>query len=210
MKVTTVAAQKGGAGKSTTVIHLGVELERLGQGPVCLVDLDEQGSLTKWAKRRNDTDATAPAFLLTTVEKLPAHLEWLRGQGFKHVVIDTPGRVSQETAVALKAADLVIVPTRPSPLDLDALGPTIREVCDTAKPLVFLVNAAMKRTRIANDTLMALSQHGRVIPTFLGSRLDFVEPLATGRTAQEVDPDGTSAFEVRKMAKYIIEQLGTQ
>lgn len=207
MKVTAIAAQKGGAGKTTTSFHLGVELERLGEGPVCLIDLDEQGNLAKWAKRREDqTDYAAPRFLQTTIEDLPRALAILEQQGFKHVVIDTPGRVNAETDAALKAADLVIIPSRPSAMDLDAIGPSIRDVLDHKKPLVFLVNATKRGTRIANDTIMALAQHGRIVPTTLGDRIIFSTAYAMGASVQELEPESKSAFEVRKMTKYILEQ----
>ena len=46
MKVIAVASQKGGTGKTTLCGHLAVQAERMGAGPVALIDTDPQGSLS--------------------------------------------------------------------------------------------------------------------------------------------------------------------
>ena len=52
MDVLVLAAQKGGANKSTVCLNLAVEADRQGDGPVTMIDVDPQGSLTKWWNRR--------------------------------------------------------------------------------------------------------------------------------------------------------------
>lgn len=207
MKVTVVAAQKGGAGKTTTTAHLGVELERQGYGPVVLIDLDPQGSLKLWFA---DRTADAPAFLESTPDKLEAHLKWLADKGYKVAVVDTPPQVDEPVQAAIAQADLVIVPSTASPLDLRAIGPTVGMVNGAGKPLVFLLDRARPRSRLGNDTIMAMSQHGTVAPSILHGRDDYAISMADGRVAQELDGEGKSAFEVRKLAKYIAERLGLQ
>ena len=61
-------------------------------------------------------------------------------------------------------SDLVVVPTRPSPHDLRAVGVTVELVERLGKPLVFVVNAASPRARITSETAIALSQHGTLAP----------------------------------------------
>src|ERR1035438_8742219 len=69
MNVLALAARKGGSGKTTLAAHLAVEAERIGNGPVTLMDLDPQQSLTAWW---NDRQAETPKLLEKTM--LAAHL----------------------------------------------------------------------------------------------------------------------------------------
>ena len=139
MRVLALASQKGGSGKTTLSGHLAVQAERAGAGPVVLIDIDPQGSLADWW---NEREADMPAFAETTVARLAHDLETLRQQGFKLAVIDTPPAITMAIQSVITVAELVVVPTRPSPHDLRAVGATVA-LCDRAgKPLLFVVNAA--------------------------------------------------------------------
>src|SRR3546814_1227147 len=87
MRVLALSSQKGGSGKTTLSGHLAVQAQLAGYGPVCLIDIDPQGSLADWW---NERESEMPAFAQTTVARLGADLESLRQQGFKLAVIDTP------------------------------------------------------------------------------------------------------------------------
>ena len=136
MRVLAMASQKGGSGKTTLSGHLAVQAERAGQGPVVLIDIDPQASLTDWW---NEREAEAPALAQTTVARLAADLEILRQQGFKLAVIDTPPSITVALQTVIQIAELIVVPTRPSPHDLRAVGATV-DLCHRAgKPLIFVV-----------------------------------------------------------------------
>jgi len=49
MRVLALSSQKGGSGKTTLSGHLAVQAQRAGYGPVCLIDIDPQGSLADWS-----------------------------------------------------------------------------------------------------------------------------------------------------------------
>ena len=87
MRVLAMASQKGGSGKTTLSGHLAVQAQLSGAGPVCLIDIDPQGSLADWW---NEREADMPAFAQTTVARLASDLEVLRQQGFRLAVVDTP------------------------------------------------------------------------------------------------------------------------
>ncbi|MES2301155.1 MAG: ParA family protein, partial [Pseudomonadota bacterium] len=59
MRVLALASQKGGSGKTTLSGHLAVQAQRAGAGPVVLIDIDPQGSLSDWW---NEREAEFPAF----------------------------------------------------------------------------------------------------------------------------------------------------
>ena len=161
MRVLALASQKGGSGKTTLSGHLAVQAQRAGAGPVVLIDIDPQGSLADWW---NEREAEAPLFAHTTIARLGEDLERMRGMGIKLVVIDTPPAITATIAEVIRMSDLVVVPTRPSPHDLRAVGVTVELVERLGKPLVFVVNAASPRARITSEAVIALSQHGTVAP----------------------------------------------
>lgn len=204
MRVIVFASQKGGSGKTTLAGHIGVQAELAGAGPVALIDTDPQGSLAKWWNCR---EAATPAFLHSAFSSLVHDLDEARAQGFKLVVIDTPPAVTKAISEVVSFADLVVLPTRPSPHDLRAVGPTI-DICDARKkPMIFALNAATPRARITMEAAVALSQHGTVAPVTIYNRTDFAASMIDGRTVMEVEPDGKSAEEVRALWEYLEMRL---
>ena len=204
MRVLALASQKGGSGKTTLSGHLSVQAQRAGAGPVVLIDIDPQGSLADWW---NEREADYPAFAQTTVARLAHDLNTLRGQGFKLAVIDTPPAITMAIQSVISVAELIVVPTRPSPHDLRAVGATV-DLCERAgKPLVFVVNAATPKARITSEAAVALSQHGTVAPVTLHHRTDFAASMIDGRTVMEVDPKGRSAAEIAELWDYVSDRL---
>ena len=204
MRVLALASQKGGSGKTTLSGHLAVQAQRSGAGPVVLIDIDPQGSLSDWW---NERDAEEPAFAQTVVSRLAADLEVLRQQGFRLAVIDTPPAITMAIQSVIAVAELVVVPTRPSPHDLRAVGATV-DLCDRAgKPLIFVVNAATPKARITSEAAVALSQHGTVAPMTVHHRTDFAASMIDGRTVMELDPRCRSAAEVEALWTFIHDRL---
>ena len=204
MRVLALASQKGGSGKTTLSGHLAVQAQRSGAGPVAMIDLDPQGSLTDWW---NEREAELPALAQTSVARLAADIEALRQQGFKLVVIDTPPAITQAILTVIQVAELIVIPTRPSPHDLRAVGATV-ELCERAhKPLLFVVNAATQNARITTEAALALSQHGTVAPITLHHRTDFAASMIDGRTVMEVDATSKSAAEVESLWGYVSDRL---
>ena len=204
MRVIAMASQKGGSGKTTLSGHLAVQAQRAGHGPVVLIDIDPQGSLSDWW---NERTTEYPAFAQTTVSRLATDLDILRQQGFGLAVLDTPPAITMAIQSVIAVADLVVIPTRPSPHDLRAVGATV-DLCDRAgKQLIFVVNAATPKARITSDAAIALSQHGTVAPITIHQRTDFAASMIDGRTVMEVDPNGRSAAEVTALWNYIADRL---
>ncbi len=204
MRVLAMASQKGGSGKTTLSGHLAVQAQRAGAGPVVLIDIDPQGSLADWW---NEREAEYPSFAQTTVARLQADLEMLRQQGFRLAVIDTPPAITMAIQSVIAVAELIVIPTRPSPHDLRAVGATV-DLCDRAgKPLLFVVNGATPKAKITYEAAVALSQHGTVAPVTLHHRTDFAASMIDGRTVMECDPKSRSAAEVTELWEYISDRL---
>jgi chromosome partitioning protein len=204
MRVIVVASQKGGSGKTTLAGHIAVQAERSGHGPVALIDTDPQGSLAKWWNVR---EAQTPVFIQSVFSNLFHDLDNARNQGIRLVVIDTPPAVTKCISEVVSYGDLIIAPTRPSPHDLRAVGPTVDIVEGRKKPLVFVVNAATARAKITMEAAIALSQHGTVAPVTLHNRLDYAASMIDGRTVMEIDPTGKSAVEMLQLWDYLASRL---
>ena len=204
MRVLVFASQKGGAGKTTLSGHIAVQAELAGAGPVALIDTDPQGSLATWW---NSRESGTPAFIQTEFNNLFHALEQLRESGFKLIVIDTPPAVTRAIAEVVSYADLVILPTRPSPHDLRAVGATVDIIEARRKQMIFVVNAATPRARITSEAAVALSQHGTVAPVTLHQRIDYAASMIDGRTVMETDPKGKSAKEVIALWEYLDTRL---
>jgi chromosome partitioning protein len=179
MHIIVLASQKGGSGKTTLSGHLAVEAEKSGAGPVVLIDTDPQGSLSHWWNARA---SRSPAFARVAIDDLDESMEELRASGMRLAIIDTPPAITHSISRVVSHADLVLIPARPSPHDLRAVGATIDIAEQHRKPLVFIVNAATARARITGEAAVALSQHGMVAPVTLHHRVDFAASILEVKT----------------------------
>lgn len=204
MYTIVAASQKGGSGKTTLSGHLAVEAERAGTGPVALIDTDPQGSLAHWWNARA---ATSPHFVKVGLLDLGEALAELRRSGFRLAIIDTPPAITASISQVVAHADLVLVPTRPSPHDLRAVGATVDIADRHNKPLIFVVNAATIRARITGESAVALSQHGTVAPVTIHHRVDFAASMVDGRTVGEIVPKSASAREISELWIYVQHRL---
>jgi chromosome partitioning protein len=204
MHVLVMASQKGGSGKTTLSGHLAVEADQARIGPVALIDTDPQGSLSHWWNARA---ASSPHFAKVGLLDLGEALVQLEKSGIKLAVIDTPPAITDSISQVVAHADLVVIPTRPSPHDLRAVGATVDIAERHGKPLIFVMNGATARARITGEAAVALSQHGTVAPVTLHHRVDFAASMVDGRTVGEVVAKSQSAKEIRDLWIYIQDRL---
>ena len=202
--VIAVAARKGGAGKTTIAAHLAVQAGAVGQGPVVLADTDPQGSLSQWWRARNDESLPLAA---VSLEELAANSTALRGRGAALAIIDTPPALTTSIEQIIRIADLVLIPARPSPHDLRAVGATVELTRRAGKRFLFVVNGAAPRANITAEAVAALSEHGQVAPIILYQRTDYAASMIDGRTVMETAPAGRSAQEIAELWSYVYAQI---
>ena len=198
-----MAARKGGSGKTTLAAHLAVEAERAGDGPVTLIDIDPQQSLTAWW---NDRPGETPKLLDVARDKIKAELA-KASQAKGIVILDTPPLDSQAITTVIDVADLVIIPVKPSPHDLRGVSVTVDLCKRSAKPFVFVVNQAIQRSQITQQAVLALSQYGPVATSVIYNRVDYAGAMTDGRTAPELDTKGKAALEIIDLWKYVNVQM---
>ncbi|NQE65027.1 ParA family partition ATPase [Caulobacter sp. RHG1] len=204
--------QKGGVGKTTLALNLAACWAAQGRR-VTLVDADPQGSALDWAQARSHA-GHGRAFAVVGLPRDTLHHEAPDlARAADHVIIDGPPRVASLLRSALLAADLVVIPVQPSPLDGWASAEMLRLLSEARvyRPDLrarFLLNRCAARTVIARETkdALALQDTGALRGT-IGQRVLFAQAMAAGRVAGELDPDGPAAAEVAAVAAEI-EALG--
>lgn len=204
MRVIVLASQKGGVGKTTLAAHLAVAAEAARAGPTILIDTDPQGSLSAWWNAR---EAQTPALAPTTIAELPAKLKALDAAGYTFAIIDTPPAITGAISAVVDTADLVLIPTRPSPHDLRAVGSTVELVQAAAKPFLFVVTQAKPNTRLTVQAIAALSAHGAVAQAIMHDRVDYAGSMIDGRTVQETDGKGKSAVEMIELWEFVQNRI---
>ncbi len=206
MQVLVVLSQKGGSGKTTLAGHIAVQAELSGAGPVAVLDADPQESLAEWA---NERSADHPVVAQTSLWRLDGDVRRMRDLGMKLLVIDTPPGITSTIKSAITVSDLVLIPVKPSPHDLRAVGKTVGVVGGLGKPLVFVVNCASPWARITSDAAIALSQHGTLAPAIVHQRADFASSMIDGRTVMEIARKSPSAAEIAQLWEYLNDRLNT-
>jgi chromosome partitioning protein len=107
----------------------------------------------------------------------------------------------------VKLADMVLIPTRPSPHDLRAVGNTVDIAQETGRPFAFAVTQAKPTARLTVQAVAALSAHGQVAPVIVHDRVDYAASMVDGRSVQESDPKGRSAKEIAELFAFVQERM---
>jgi chromosome partitioning protein len=208
-KVLTIAQQKGGAGKTTLAAQLGVAFRMTGKR-VALMDIDPQASLADWHRVRNEAGANESQPLdMADVAGWRASTEVGRlKRNYDLIIIDSPPHAETEAKVAVRAADLVLVPIQPSPMDVWATKPTM-ELARTSKvPVLVVLNRVPPRGKIV-DLMRArlVEDELPVARSTIGNRVAFAATMLEGRSVLETAPGSPAAAEIRELAREIEARL---
>lgn len=209
MKSVAMLARKGGTGKTTCAIHMGVLAQAAGQ-KVVFFDLDPQRSLTAWWRSRT---AETPILIESDARRLGSMLKVAATEGYDLAVVDTPPAVTFDTAQVAALVDLVLIPLRPSILDIYAVESTA-EVVKAAKAEALLVlNACHPPQGIgeAPTTVEARkAMEGMALPVAkasLSQRMDYTRALNDGEAVNEFAPGSKAALEMERLWREVHRRL---
>lgn len=209
MKTVALLARKGGAGKTTCAIHMGVLAQEAGM-KVLFLDLDPQRSLSTWWHSR---EAETPGLIETDARQLQSRLKMAKDNGYDLAVVDTPPAVTFDTAKVAGVADLALIPLRPSVLDIYAVASTADVVRATKTPGLLVLNAcpAPRGPHEASTTLEARKALTNVnVPlasTSLAQRIDYTRALNGGEAVTEFAPASKAAQEMHQLWQEVQRNL---
>ena len=205
MQIITLAAQKGGVGKTTLAVNLAVAAQAAGIR-TALFDLDPQESATAWSERR---EAELPHVEPISARRLDQAIDAAEANGFALTIIDTPPAAGAEAAAAAQRADLVVIPCRPSLIDLDAIKRTSQLITSTGRTGVVVLNAAPPTASTLLDDARTLAEATglRVARTVLRERSAYRAAWPYGLGVIEHEPKGKAAQEVAALQKHLLDDL---
>lgn len=207
--ILTFQNQKGGVGKTTLSLHL-AHLLTLRSYRVLVIDADPQGSARDWLEART----SAAPFSVVGLDRPTIHRDI--GQLMEHydvIVIDSPPRVTDIARSAILAADLIIIPVQPSPLDVWAARDTVALINDARVykieiQSVFAINREIVNTAIGREVSEALGASDiPVLSSHVSQRVSFAESMAQGQTVFETKSDPKAIGEIEAFGMELLSRL---
>lgn len=191
MKIIGIVSQKGGSGKTQLAQSLGVLADE-NKGKAAIADLDPQGSAVKWSERR---EADTPVVIAANSGSLDDVIEAARADGVQFLFIDTPPHIGRVVEQVVQSSDLVLVPVRPDPANLDAIGGTWKLVSG-AKSVMAVLNGIPTDTSTDGDDLAEYLADAfpdlAVLKARLSQRKQFWKPHIEGKAVSELSDNMTT------------------
>jgi len=204
--IITVAQQKGGAGKSTLASNIAVALLQGGKR-VALLDTDPQASLARWHGLRPEA---APKLIFDAPSgwRVTGALDKLRREA-DFIIMDTPPHADTDSRIAIRAADLVLIPLQASLPDLWACEATIA-LAEAEKRMHRLVLNRLPASGRLRDVVMAelARRKAPVMAQTLGNRSAFAAAFALGQGVTESAARSPAADEMRALTEALTKLKG--
>jgi chromosome partitioning protein len=211
-KAVTIAQQKGGAGKTTLAAQLSVAFAKAGRR-VGLVDIDPQGSLKMWHDIRQALVGEIPeggsiTMVAASGWRLSNEIDRLKANT-DIILVDSPPHAETDVRIAVRAAELILVPIQPSPMDLWATHPTLEMAKREKSPVLMVFNRTPPKGKLVDAVRKKIGEtEVPVAATVLGNRVAFAASMMEGKGVVESNPRTTAAKEIRALAEEISARLG--
>jgi chromosome partitioning protein len=196
--ILAMASLKGGTGKTTVGLNLAVTAEEAGI-PTVIVDVDPQQASAKWGDLRGLT-GRGPSVISAMAARIPQALESAAQLGAKLIVIDTAAHAEGILVSSIDSADLILIPCRPTIVDLQHLAATVQLVNLRKKNAAVVLNAVQPRTSDRVQAEGALADMGvTIVPVSVSNLVAYARAITAGQGVTEFEPDGKAAAEMRAL-----------
>jgi chromosome partitioning protein len=203
MMVVTVASTKGGVSKTTLSSALAVRAAADGL-KVALIDTDPQASLARWHELRG-----SPANpKIVEIDAAREAIALLISQKWDIVIIDTPPAFLDKVENAISLADFVLVPCRPSAVDVEAVRDVVSICNDHGKPFAFIITQILPPPgRIVEGARKYLEASGDVMSSQMTSRKPYAAAMTVGKTGPEIRGGEAAAEEIKAIWAEVSERM---
>lgn len=205
--IIVIGGIKGGSGKTTIATNLAVMRSR--HTKVLLVDADEQKSAWDWSQQRDhlltpvlnpskprtskgpETDLT---FVTVCMSGKAIYSNLLRMKDdYDDIIVDTGGRDTTSQRAAISVADILILPFKPSSIDIWTMVPIkdmLDECLNTRLKVYAIISQADAKGKDNEEAIAILNdfQNVTVLKTMIGNRKAFRNAAADGLGVIELDP----------------------
>jgi chromosome partitioning protein len=198
-----ISINKGGMGKTMLTKTLATAAAGAGFN-VLVLDMDTQQNATSWGKRREKQKKPLPLSRFITEHDLAGELKRAEDAGCDIVLIDTPPGRNSEAPAAVEVADLVLIPFWNDQDAYDGVTKTAGLARRLGKQAFGVLNFATPNSRSHKETAQeVLKAIGLPMSPVVLHRYD-VHRLANikGLTAQEMEPKGRAAKEIKDLWKW--------
>lgn len=220
MPTIVFASPKGGAGKTTSSLLLGLQLSKL--YGVTMIDADPNHPITRWATGGNkpsNMGIVSDADEENIIERIED-----AAAATPFVVVDLEGTASKIVLLAVSQADFVVIPTQGSELDASEASRAIRVVkqhekmAKTTLPYAVLLTRtnAQIRTRNLSHIQKGLIDAGiPVLDSELNEREAFKSVFAFRETLDGLNPKDVANLDkarqnVEEFAAELLAKLATR
>jgi chromosome partitioning protein len=175
---------------------------------VGIIETDPQGTISKWSRRRTNSEPRI-ARVSTPIE-IERALKFLERDGYTLAMIDTAPTDNALSVSAYNAANLCLIPARPSPAHIEAALPTLDSIRKLGRPFAFVLNQTPARSFRLSEAAMALNAVGVLALPYIVQRNDHQDALGAGLAVTEFAPEGKAAEEIRGLWSWILKKLTTE
>ena len=199
--VITVANLKGGVGKSTITINLATAAQMAGI-QTAIIDLDpDQQAAARWSDSRTTGH---PPVLSAVHSRVPQSIAEAVRNGAELIVIDTAAFEQKILNAAVRVADLILIPCRPTAQDVQYITATTDIVAAHQKPAAIVLNQVEPRLPETEQARALIASLGLALsPNYLSKAVAYQRAIAAGLGVTEYEPSGKAAQEVISFLDWI-------